>query len=203
MGSPLRSYAVSGNRSRSAHAQLPCGREVYTVKAQDMNELIDRRETDLRQQIEAMLSAVSTAKEQLANLVITRATLATLLPQDAEPADGSAGPTPQPSTAEHNGHPRPAGGVRRPHRRRGGEPSASRPRVGVVSERILVLLASADRPLQAEDVAVALGYESPTRGQVEGTRSKLLALVDKGRVTRTGRGRYVIAPTRQEGGQSE
>lgn len=171
------------------------------MTTQDLRQLVAQREDEARQEIRDLHAATIAAEERLARLVVTRETLSTLLPSDSEtPQAPPASPDPETQRSSSNGAQANNG-----HRRDDvGPPRArvKRPRIGAVSTQILVLLASAGRPMSAKEVALALGYASPTRGQVEGTRSKLLALVDKGKVNRPTKGLFEIAPSSMNGAAS-
>jgi hypothetical protein len=56
--------------------------------------------------------------------------------------------------------------------------------------RIMEIVADADGPVMAKDVAIALGRET-TPGKVEPVRGQLRKLSDRGWLARTGAGRYL------------
>jgi hypothetical protein len=57
-------------------------------------------------------------------------------------------------------------------------------------QRIMEIVAGADGPVMAKDVAMALGREL-TPGKVEPVRGQLRKLADRGWLKRTGSGRYL------------
>ncbi|WP_239008668.1 hypothetical protein [Streptomyces sp. Tue 6075] len=57
-------------------------------------------------------------------------------------------------------------------------------------QRIMGIVAGADGPVMAKDVAMALGREL-TPGKVEPVRGQLRKLADRGWLNRTGSGRYL------------
>ncbi|MGP9020336.1 hypothetical protein ACT1U9_18285 [Streptomyces sp. BR1] len=59
-----------------------------------------------------------------------------------------------------------------------------------MSSRIVTLVSSADRPLRAKDVTIALGRANPKRTQVESIRSALKKLADEGHLCKVGPGLY-------------
>ncbi|WP_188273013.1 hypothetical protein [Streptomyces sp. CBMA152] len=86
-----------------------------------------------------------------------------------------------------------AGGMRLvPERAEGTGPEA------LTSEypRIMEIVAGADGPVMAKDVAMSLGREL-TPGKVEPVRGQLRKLADRGWLKRTGSGRYLPHPSHQ------
>ncbi|MFT2018774.1 hypothetical protein ACMA1D_23465 [Streptomyces sp. 796.1] len=113
--------------------------------------------TGIRQRLEAL-------EQRLAELAITRRTISDLLEGDSDgqplgtDEDGSA-KAQQPSKGESSEN--------APNTEEDQAEHPERKPRGAVSQRMVMLVGSSDRPLRAREVAIALGKTEPTRGQVE------------------------------------
>ncbi|MBT2398692.1 hypothetical protein [Streptomyces sp. ISL-100] len=113
---------------------------------------------------------------RLEALAITRRTVAELL--DAESATDGSDDSDQESLLAGGSPELPA---RKPAKKAGPRvgPRQARP-LGPVSQKIVTLVVSADRPLRAREVTIALGRKNPSRTQVKNTRRACNNLVASG-----------------------
>lgn len=115
-------------------------------------------------------------ERRLEALTITRCTLAEIMetePHGEKSADRSQKP--------HPGE-KPAGPSARKRAKRT-RPSVGKPQtrpLGPLSRQIVTLLATADRPLRAREVTIALGRKNPSRTQVQGVRRACNRLAENG-----------------------
>ncbi|MCP3820390.1 hypothetical protein NLX86_20505 [Streptomyces sp. A3M-1-3] len=123
---------------------------------------------------------------RLEALAITRRTVAELL--DAESATDGSGDSDQESLLAGESPELPA---RTPAKKAGPRvgPRQARP-LGPVSRKIVILLVSADRPLRAREVTIALGRKNPSRTQVQGIRRACNKLVASGHLLVLNTGEY-------------
>jgi hypothetical protein len=143
-----------------------------------------RAEADrLRGQIEELAGALARAEERVTRLVITREEVARVLaePSAAEPAGPSGAPAGEPRPAS------PIGAVTVPPWREGTEASVL-PRA---YRDLLEVAAGAGRPLRAGEFAAAAGLPT-AKAKVEGLRSKLRLLAERGWLAPAPGGLYTL-----------
>ncbi|MFB6692988.1 hypothetical protein ACFCX3_20920 [Streptomyces virginiae] len=132
-------------------------------------KLLQRLEWEKRvtqENLEAIRERLVALEERAAALAITRRTLTDLL--GAEPAPGKL---PICASSDDGQGPSVAGTSASPHQEETVTPPGLRGKPkGSVSRRIATLVASADRPMRAREVTIALGRKNPSRSQVEGIR---------------------------------
>ncbi|AWZ07124.1 MULTISPECIES: hypothetical protein [unclassified Streptomyces] len=124
-----------------------------------------------REKLDAIRERLVALEERAAALAITRRMLTDLLG-----AESGAGEPPTEFTSE--GAQEPSTGPQREERVAPPMPPG-KPK-GPVSRRIVTLVASADRPMRAREVTIALGRKDPTRSQVEATRRACRKLAGSG-----------------------
>lgn len=161
-------------------------------------EELQRREAAVRQEVDELRGEIARlterlarAEERLARLVVTRETVTEILGGvgTGEPAAGAAGPPPAVSRLAGGS---PVGVVTVPPWRPGLAQS-----VLPASYRDLVeVLADAGRPLRAGSIAAAAGL-STDRSKIEGLRSKLKRLAERGWLAEDGPGLFTL-PRREE-----
>lgn len=145
---------------------------------------------DLRRRIEELNQRLAVAEEQVRRLEITRETVTELFgAADSDRAD----PEPRPSPPEHQTPPGPArqpiGVLAVPARRAGLEASA----LPQAYQDLLEAVTDAAEPVRAATIAAACGL-STDKSKVEGLRSKLKRLVERGWLIENGPGRFAVAP---------
>lgn len=143
------------------------------------DKLLQRLEWEQRvtqEKVDAIRERLVALEERAAALAITRRTLTDLLgadPDPGEPSTGAASDDGQGSSAADT----PAGPQQQ---ERVAPPSPRGKPKGPLSRRIVTLVASADRPMRAREVTIALGRKDPTRSQVEGIRRACRKLAGSG-----------------------
>jgi len=161
-------------------------------------EELERREAAAREQIEGLRRQIAELTERLAaeeerlsRLEITRETMTELLAETGEAAGpvspGELGGEEEPEAVFGGGSPI---GVVTVSPRQPGMDAAVLP---VAYRDILEVLADADRPLRAKHIAAALGLPADA-SKVEGLRSKLKRLVDRGWLTEQVPGLFTPGP---------
>ncbi|MER5783417.1 hypothetical protein ABT104_17100 [Streptomyces mobaraensis] len=141
---------------------------------------LDKEESIVRGELNALREKVAQAEERLAHLAITRATLASL---GAAGAEGSAGESS--FCGSHAGHRKEPGDGEATGQEEGGPGGEGGPSwpvleelpLAVARERILALLAQTGRGVRLQDLVPAIGEK-----RVETTRSRLKAMVKEGLV---------------------
>ena len=169
------------------------GERVATARS--VFERLQHEEAATREEAASVRRRLEELDERLNELTITRRTLAALF------SDGPClqGPVPE-GHVSHAGTESPPAAQQTPeaaHLQAPQPRQASRPeqaqrggRRGGNSQRIVVLVASADRPLRARDVTVALGMADPTRTQMETVRRTLHKLASRGLLRSLGTGEF-------------
>ncbi|MEV8418235.1 hypothetical protein AB0P45_32250 [Streptomyces niveus] len=157
---------------------------------------LDAEEHAARELVSRLHAEIAEAEERLAALAITRRTAAQLLegvPQEhatesGPPANGS-GASPRLSmddasatTRLHEGS---SLGKQQPS-------MPSSPLVGL-NQKVVTLVASADRPMSPKDVVTPLVDKSAPRQEIERMRHRLNRLVNKGYLKQVGPGLYTRA----------
>lgn len=175
---------------------------------------LETQENDVRSRLDELRGEVTHLEEQLAHLAITRRTVTELL-ADVQPAPGPTDEDVRPMQAAEqldDGHRTPEDaevgtdsarlGVVPPQDRKssGSGTTKGRTRVlGPVSAKICVLVSSADRPLTAKDVTLALGRNVEKRTRVESVRAALEKLVANGYLIKVGPGLFRGRHEQREG----
>lgn len=143
------------------------------------DKLLQRLEQEQRvtqEKLDGIRERLVALEERAAALAITRRTLTDLL--GAEPDPGG------PSTDASSDDGQESSGADKPadpqQEERVAPPSPQGMPKGPLSRRIVTLVASADRPLRAREVTIALGRKDPTRSQVEGIRRACRNLAGSG-----------------------
>jgi hypothetical protein len=157
-------------------------------------EAAARREADeLRSEIARLGERLARAEEVLARLEVTRETVTEILGDaGAGQAAGAAGPVPAGS--------RPAGGpsagvVRVPAWR----PGVAQSVLPASCQDLVEVITDAGRPLRAVSIAAAAGL-STGKPKIEGLRSKLNLLAERGWLAKDGAGLFTL-PRRDAPGQ--
>ncbi|MCX5297943.1 hypothetical protein OG898_15855 [Streptomyces sp. NBC_00193] len=137
---------------------------------------LEREQCVTQERVDAIRERLVALEERAAALAITRRTITDLFG-----AESAAGEPPGDDTSDTA---RPASGVDEsvsPQQEERVTPSSMRgvPK-GPLSRRIVTLVASADRPMRAREVTIALGRKDPSRSQVEGVRRACRKLADSG-----------------------
>lgn len=170
---------------------------------------LDAEEHAARELVTRLRAEIADAEERLAALAITRRTAAQLLehsPPDKSTASGgpsqtSSGTPPRPSvndasevtkTHEESG-PDTAPGTQQPHRPDKPQPSKPSGRLTELNQKVVTLVASADRPMSPKGVVTPLVDKSAPRQEIERMRHRLNRLVTKGYLRQVGPGQYVGA----------
>jgi hypothetical protein len=150
-------------------------------------EAAARQEVDeLRGEIARLAERLARAEDRLSRLEITRETVAEIVGGvgTGEPAAGAADPVPAGSRLAGGS---PAGVVMVPPWRPGLAQSVLPPSY----RDLLEVLADAGRPLRAGSVAAAAGL-STDRSKIEGLRSKLKRLAERGWLAEDGPGLFTL-----------
>ncbi|MGW7572489.1 hypothetical protein [Streptomyces sp. NPDC054765] len=153
---------------------------------------LEREEETARAEMTALQGRLVALEERLAALSVTRRTLTELL--EAAPVTGET-----PSAEAHGSEQEPSSAKKRPEPGKAKQASPRReaqrvPR-GAVSQKIVTLVVSADRPLRAREVTIALGRKAPSRSQVEAIRRACRKLTEAGYLRMLSTGEF----TRSEG----
>ncbi|WP_405141994.1 hypothetical protein OG589_32810 [Sphaerisporangium sp. NBC_01403] len=134
----------------------------------------------LREQAAVLQEQVAGLENRLVHLAITRDTLLSLAEEDAAertPGQGNEGNARSGSVS-------------------GGDPEVTAPpgrrELTGVNEQVMVLMASAGRPMRAKDVALAMGEPNEHR-RVETTRTRLKRLVAAGWLAEREPGQFTVA----------
>jgi hypothetical protein len=155
-----------------------------------------RHEVDeLRGEIARLSERLARAEERLARLEITRETVTetlggpgtdeTMAGREAEPAAGAAAPAPAGSRLAGGS---PVGAVTVPPWR----PGVAQSVLPASYRDLLEVLADAGRPLRAGGIAAAAGL-STDKSKIEGLRSKLKRLAERGWLAEDGPGLFTLA----------
>jgi len=183
-----------------------------TVTGEALLMRLDAEEGSVRETLERLRDEVARLEERLAHLTITRQTVQTLLSDTTTgPPPGAAPTRPRskqlpPAVTENEAltEEAPAGTPRMDRAGRLSEQKttsrAESHSLGPVSSRIVTLVSTADRPLRAKEVTLALGRVNPKRTQVEGIRAALERLAGEGRLRKVGPGLYSGVCAETEGG---
>ncbi|MFD7107046.1 hypothetical protein [Streptomyces celluloflavus] len=147
---------------------------------------LEREEETARAEMTALQERLVALEERLAALSVTRRMLTELFdaPPGADETSSAEAPgsekEPSPSKKHsESGKAKQAG----PHKTQG------TPR-GAVSQKIVTLIVSADRPLRAREVTIALGRSAPSRSQVEAIRRTCRKLAAAGHLQVLGTGEF-------------
>jgi hypothetical protein len=149
-----------------------------------MEWLLERLAADeaaVRRELSELHSQVAVLEERLTELAAARKVVTPLLAE--HPATAGTGPAADPGAPD---------ALSRAVTSRSGFPSGRRRELTGVDEQVVVVVASAERPMRAKDVAQALG-EPDVRGRVETTRARLKKLVAAGWLTQAEPGLFAIA----------
>jgi hypothetical protein len=156
-------------------------------------EAAARREADeLRSEIARLGEQLARAEEALARLEVTRETVTEILGDAGAGQAGVAGPVPAGSRSAGGS---PIGVVTVPPWRPGLAQSVLPPSY----QDLLEVLTDAGRPLRAGDIAAAAGL-STDKPKIEGLRSKLDRLAERGWLAKDGAGLFTL-PHRGTQGQ--
>lgn len=143
------------------------------------DKLLQRLEWEQRvtqEKLDAIRKRLIALEERAAALAITRRTLTDLLGAEPDP-----GMTPTGAASDNGQGPSAADMPMGPQQEeRVTPPSPQGKPKGPLSRRIVTLVASADRPMRAREVTIALGRKDPTRSQVEGIRRACRKLARSG-----------------------
>lgn len=149
-----------------------------------MASLLERLAADeaaARQRLADLQQQVAVLQERLSELAIARKVVEPLLAQQTTPQD------PLHHRGNQDQRPVPHGSAAEPR-----QPLPAGPReLAGIDKRVVVVMASAGRPMRAKEVTQALG-EPQTRGRVESTRARLKKLVAAGWLTQHEPGLFAI-----------
>lgn len=174
---------------------------------------LDAEEHAARELVTRLRAEIADAEERLAALAITRRTAAQLLEHvPAEKPTAGGGPSqnsseapPRPSvndaseaTETHEeSSPDMQPGAQQPRRPDKPQPSKPSGRLTELNQKVVTLVASADRPMSPKGVVTPLVDKSAPRREIERMRHRLNRLVTKGHLRQVGPGLYVGAEVNQ------
>ncbi|WP_369032773.1 hypothetical protein [Streptomyces adonidis] len=147
------------------------------------------RVAELREQIAELTTLLTSAEQRLSRLEIARETVTEILDETSEHSS-TAEETREaeaPPTASRFGEGSPIGVLTVPPRRPGLDSSV----LPTAYQDLIEVIADAGRPMRAMQVAEAAGL-SVDRSKVEGLRSKLKRLVERGWLAEDGPGRFTL-----------
>ncbi|MFE1957399.1 hypothetical protein [Streptomyces sp. NPDC059479] len=158
---------------------------------------LDAEEHAGRELVSRLRAEIAEAEERLAALAITRRTATQLLegvPQEhatesGPPAKNGSGASPRPSMDD-------ASETTRLHEESSlgkQQPSMSSSPLTGLNQKVVTLVASADRPMSPKDVVTPLVDKSAPRQEIERMRHRLNRLVNKGYLKQVGPGLYTGA----------
>ena len=147
------------------------GSLVYELRRREMAARAEAEQ--LRGQIAELTERLAGVEERLSRLVITRETVDEVL--SGAGAEASSAVVPDGAVAARSGHLSPIGVLAAPPWRAGLEAAA----LPEAYRDLLEVLEDASRPLRAGQIAAAAGL-STGKAKVEGLRSKLKRLVERG-----------------------
>ncbi|MFI1101046.1 hypothetical protein [Streptomyces melanogenes] len=144
---------------------------------------IKKEETAVQQEVEATRHRLAQLEERLAELAITRRTITGLI--DAKETGAAEPPreSPEPASASVKESPGSnASGGEQAKPRKSTKPGSASPRKprGAQNQKLVILVASSDRPMRAKEIAIAVGKVNPSRSQVEAIRRALHKLASNG-----------------------